>query len=172
MQRSGPLVPAGDRHWRGAARFAVTCALTFCAMALLVDWDAGSLTPLHALLWITLSAAVLAILLPHRVAAGPGRLAVRTLWRRHMVCTDALVGVHQHGGVSAHLVLKDAYGHRLELDPRALTANPLIWHELDTGVRRSLEHGTLHHGADVLERIGHEIDDETVRAVLRASGLS
>ncbi|MFG2128694.1 hypothetical protein ACGFNV_12985 [Streptomyces sp. NPDC048751] len=172
MRRSGPPSPAGDRHWRGSARFAVSCALVFCAMALLVDWDAGSLAPLHALLWVTASTVVLTILLPPRVTAGPGWLAVREPWSRRLVRTDALVAVRQYDGVSSHLVLRDTYGYRLELDPRVLVANPLLWHELDTGVRRSLERGTLHQGADVLERLGHRIDDETARAVLRASGLS
>ncbi|MEU6087137.1 hypothetical protein ABZ865_10055 [Streptomyces sp. NPDC047085] len=172
MRRSGPPGSAGDRHWRGSARLALTCALLFCFLCLLVDWDAGSLSPLRALLWVTLSAAVCAVLLPQRVSAGPGWLAVRTPWRRRMVRTDALTAVRQYDGPSSHLVLRDVHGHRLELDPRILVANPLLWHELDTGVRRSLERGMLRHGADVLERLGHCIDDETVQAVLRASGLS
>ncbi|MEU0068100.1 hypothetical protein ABZ027_00765 [Streptomyces sp. NPDC006332] len=165
-------VPAGDHHWRGSAQLAVTCALVFCALFLLVDWDAGSLTLPRTVLWLALSATVFAVLLPHRVTAGPGWLAARTPWRRHMVRTDALVAVRQYGHVSSHLVLRDAHGGRLELDPRVLTANPLIWHELDTGVHRSVERGTLLHGADVLEQLGHRIDDEITRAVLRVSGLS
>ncbi|MFF3919600.1 hypothetical protein ACFYZB_40500 [Streptomyces sp. NPDC001852] len=172
MRRSGPQGPAGDRHWRGSARFALTCALVFCTLSLLVDWDAGSLSPPRALLWVALSAALCAVLLPQRVSAGPGWLAVRTPWRRHLVHTDALVCVRQYDGVSSHLVLRDVHGHRLELDPRVLVANPLLWHELDTGVRRSLERGTLRRGAEVLHRLGHRIDDETTQAVLRASGLS
>ncbi|MFE7278656.1 hypothetical protein [Streptomyces sp. NPDC057623] len=172
MEQSPSAAPADDRHWRGSARLAAGCALVFCALSLLVDWDAGSLTPLRALLWSLLSAAVFTVLLPPRVSAGPGWLAVSTPWSRLVVRTDALVAVRQYDGVSSHLVLRDAYGHRLELDPRTLAANPLLWHELDTGVRRSLERGTLRHGADVLDRLGHRIDDETVRAVLRASGLS
>ncbi|MER5428313.1 hypothetical protein [Streptomyces sp. NPDC002588] len=146
--------------------------MVLCALFLLVDWDAGSLTLLRSLLWLTLSATLFAVLLPHRVTAGPGWLAVGTPWRRHTVRTDALVAVRQFGGVSSHLVLRDAHGGRLELDPRVLAANPLIWHELDTGVHRSVERGTLRQGADVLEQLGHRIDDETARAVLRASGLS
>ncbi|WEO93185.1 hypothetical protein A6P39_003460 [Streptomyces sp. FXJ1.172] len=172
MRRSGPPGSAGDRHWSGSARLALSCALLFCVLSLLVDWDAGSLDPLRALLWITLSAAVGTVLLPHRVSAGPGWLAVRTPWRRHLVRTDALAAVRQYDGPSSHLVLRDVYGHRLELDPRILTANPLLWHELETGVHRSLEHGTLRQGAEVLERLGHDIDQETVQAVLRASGLT
>lgn len=144
----------------------------FCALSLLVDWDAGSLTPLRALLWVALSAAVCAVLLPQRVSAGPGWIAVRAPWRRRIVRTDALATVRQYDGVSSHLVLRDIYGHRLEIDPRILAANPLLWHELDTGVRRSIERGTLRHGADVLHRLGNRIDRETVQDVLRASGLS
>ncbi|WP_416960978.1 hypothetical protein [Streptomyces sp. Agncl-13] len=172
MRHSRPVVQASDRHWRGSARLAVNCALLFCAMSLLVDWDAGSLTPLRALLWVTMSAAVCVVLIPQRVSAGPGWLAVRTPWRRHMVHTDALAAVRQYEGVSSHLVLRDVHGHSLELDPRVLAANPLLWHELDTGVRRSLERGTLRQGADVLDRLGRRIDDETALAVLRESGLS
>ncbi|CAM5241091.1 hypothetical protein [Streptomyces aurantiogriseus] len=113
---------------------------------------------------------MLVVLLPHRVTAGPGWLAVRGPLHRRAVRTDALTAVRQYTGVSAHLVLRDAHGHRLELDPRVLVDNPLLWHQLDTGVRRSLERGTLRQGADVLERLGHEIDDRITRAVLKASG--
>ncbi|MEU1481504.1 hypothetical protein [Streptomyces sp. NPDC005760] len=163
---------AGDRHWRGSARLAASCAALFGAMSLLVDWDAGSLTPPRVVLWLGLSAALLTVLLPPRVTAGPGWLAVRGPFRRRVVHTDTLTTVRRYDGVSSHLVLRDTYGHRLELDPRVLAANPLIWHELDTGVRRSVERGTLLQGADVLDRLGHSIDDEAARAVLRASGLS
>ena len=173
MERSTPAAPtACDRHWPASARFAVGCGLMFCAMSLLVDWDAGTLTPFRALLWSVLSAVVFTILLPPRVSAGPGWLAVRTLSRRLVIRTDALTAVRQYDGVSSHLVLRDVHGHVLELDPRILAANPLIRHELDTGVRRSLEHGTLRQGADVIDRLCRRIDDETAQAVLRESGLS
>ncbi|NEC88535.1 hypothetical protein [Streptomyces sp. SID12501] len=172
MTSLDPSAPVGDRNWRGSARLAAICALVFCALSLLVDWDAGSLTLPRALLWLTLSATVLVILLPPRVTAGPGRLTVSTLSRRHIVRTDSLVAVRQFGGVSSYLVLYDTHGGRLELDPRVLTANPLIWHELDTGFHRSVERGTLRQGTDVLEQLGHRIDMETMRAVLTASGLS
>ncbi|MDQ0933650.1 hypothetical protein [Streptomyces turgidiscabies] len=110
------------------------------------------------------------------MTAGAGWPAVRDPWRRRTVRTDALTTalttVRRYGDISYRLVLRDAYGHRVELDPRVLAANPLLWHELDTGVRRSVERGTLLRGADVLDRLGHSIDEETARAVLRASGLS
>ncbi|MFF9274578.1 hypothetical protein [Streptomyces griseosporeus] len=169
---SGAPAPAGDRQWRGSARLAAVCALLLCSVTLLADWGAGTLTPPRALLWTALSAALFHILLPPRVTAGPGWLAVRTPWRRQVVRTDALTAVRQYDGVSSHLVLRDEHGHHLELDPRVLAANPLLWHEVDTGARRSLAHGTLRSGADVWERLGHGIDDDLVRAVLRASGLS
>lgn len=172
MRGTGPPNPTGDRHWRGSARFATGCALAFAAMTLLLDWDAGTLTPPRALLWLTLSAALFAVLLPPSVTAGPGWLAVRGPLRRRAVRTDALVSVRQYGGVSSHLVLRDALGNRLELDSRVLVVNPLLWHELDTGVRRSVAHGTLREGTDILRQLGHEIDDETARSVLRASGIS
>ncbi|GGN30732.1 hypothetical protein [Streptomyces fuscichromogenes] len=168
-RRSGRA--AGDRTWRGSAHLAVGCALGFGGLTLMVDWDAGTLTAARALLWVTLSVAVLTMLLPARVTAGPGWLAVRGPLRRRTVRTDALVYVGQYGDVAAHLVLRDTLGSRLELDPGVLHANPLLWHELDTGVRRSLERGTLRGGAEVLTRLGHEIDDTNARAVLHASGL-
>lgn len=173
MQRSTPPpVPAGDRHWRGGARLATGCASAFLGMALLVDWDAETLTAARALLWFALAAALFAVLLPRRVTAGPGWLTVDGPLLRRTVHTDALTVVRQYGDVSSHLILRDAHGHRLELDPRVLVANPLLWHELDTGMRRSLERGTLRQGTDVLRHLGRLIDDETARSVLRASGIS
>ncbi|UXY17586.1 hypothetical protein N8I84_01505 [Streptomyces cynarae] len=172
MRRRSPPGPAGDRHWSGSARLAALCACVFAALTLLIDWDAGTLTAPRALLWTALSAAIFVMLLPHHVTAGSGWLAVRGPLRRQTVRTDALTSVRQYGDVSTHLVLRDAYGHRLELDPRVLAANPFLWHELDTGVRRSLERGTLRQGTDVLEHLVRQIDGETAQAVLRASGLS
>lgn len=144
----------------------------FGVMTLLVDWNAGSLTPVRILLWLPLSAVVFAVLLPPRVSAGPGRLVVRTLRRRTTVHTDALSAVRYYDAVSSHLILRDAFGNRLQIDTRTLAANPLLWHELDTGAHRSLERGTLRYGADILDRLGERIDDDIMRGVLGASGLS
>ncbi|MEU9979162.1 hypothetical protein [Streptomyces sp. NPDC051014] len=163
---------SGDRTWRGSARLAVCCAAGFGGLTFLVDWDAGTLTPARAVLWVALSAGVLAVLVPARVTAGPGWLTARGPLRRRTVRTDSLVYLGRYGDVSGHLVLRDTAGNRLELDPHVLHANPLLWHELDTGVRRSLDRGTLRRGGEVLTRLGHEIDDATALAVLRASGLT
>lgn len=141
-------------------------------MTLLVDWDGHTLTPPRTLLWLVMTALVFTILLPQRVTAGPGWLAVRGLVRRRAVRTDALVTVRQHGDVATHLTLRDTDGRSLDLDPRVLVANPLLWHELDTGARRSRAGGTLLEGIEVLERLRHQIDDDAARAVLDASGIS
>ncbi|MET8983717.1 hypothetical protein ABZX85_49985 [Streptomyces sp. NPDC004539] len=160
-----------DRHWRASARFAAGCALTFAALALLTDWDAGTLTPPRAALWLALATALLLVLLPAHVTASPGRISSRGPLRRQTLHTDELVSVRQHGGASAHLVLRDTRGTRLQLDPRVLAGSPLLWHELDTGVRRSRDRGTLRQGTEVLARLTREIDGETAKAVLRASGM-
>ncbi|WP_031487764.1 hypothetical protein [Streptomyces bicolor] len=173
MQGNGPRpAPTSDRHWRGGARFATGCALAFFGMTLLVDWDAHTLTPPRTLLWLVMTSVIFTILLPQRVTAGPGWLAVRGLVRRQTVRTDALVSIRQYGDISAHLTLRDTDGRRLDVDPLVLVTNPLLWHELDTGVRRSRAGGTLLEGTDLLERLRHQIDDATARAVLRASGIS
>ncbi|EGX56341.1 hypothetical protein SZN_28278 [Streptomyces zinciresistens K42] len=160
-----------DRHWQDSARFAAGCALVFLGLALLVDWDARTLTPVRALLWLVLTALLFTILLPQRVSAGPGWFATRGLVCRRAVRTDALVTVRQSDGVCACLTLRDTEGRRLDLDPRVLLANPLLWHELDTGARRSRAAGTLREGTEILERLRHEIDDATARDVLGASGI-
>ncbi|MGW4736464.1 hypothetical protein ACWEQC_46265 [Streptomyces shenzhenensis] len=172
MERGPVPAPAGDRHWHGNARLAVIYALVFGALATLTDWEAGSLTPARVVLWLLLSAAIGLLLTPPRVAAGRGWLSVRGPLCRRAVRTDALVGVRQYDGVSSHLVFRDIDGRRLELDPRVLAANPFLWHEVDTGLRHSLQTGTLRQGVDVLRRLERAIDDEEARAVLKESGMS
>lgn len=172
MERGAAPISAGDRHWRGSARLAVAYALVFGTLATLTDWEAGSLTPGRAALWLGLATAIGLLLMPPRVAAGRGWLSVRGPLCRRAVRTDALVGVRQYDGVSSHLVFRDIDGRRLELDPRVLAANPFLWHEVDTGLRHSLETGTLCQGVEVLRRLERAIDDEEARAVLKESGMS
>lgn len=172
MRGSGTLYGTGDRHWRGNARFALCYALGFWLLILLVDWNAGTLTPARALMWLALSAAAGLVLLPHHVTAAPGSLTVHGTVRRRTVRTDALVGVRHDGDVCTRLVLTDTDGQRVEIDPRVLFANPLLWHELETGAHRSLERGTLLYGAETVTRLGRELDESAARAVLKVSGLS
>ncbi|MFG2224908.1 hypothetical protein [Streptomyces sp. NPDC048644] len=160
-----------DRHWRADARHALRCSLAFIGLIMLLDWGAGGLTLPRAGLWAGLGGLVLAVLLPSRVTAGDGWLAVRGLVRERRVRTDALVAVRRCGSTAVCLVLRDAHGQWLELDLRVLDANPLIRHLLDAGARRSAERGTLRHGADVVGKLTDRLDGREARAVLKASGL-
>ncbi|MFI5525756.1 hypothetical protein [Streptomyces platensis] len=162
---------AVDRHWRTDARRALQYSLTFVGLIMLLDWGAGGLTLPRTALWTVLGAGVLAVFLPTRVTAGDGWLSVRSLMGERRVRTDALVAVRQYGSVAVHLVLRDASGRWLALDRRVLDGNPLIWHLLDAGVRRSLERGTLRYGTQVLQELADRIDGQEARAVLEASGL-
>lgn len=146
------------------------CAAGFLGLTLLLDWGSGGLTAPRAGLWAGLAVALLAVLWRPRVVAGQGWLTVRDLLRTRRVRTDALVGVELTGEIAVRLVLSDAYGGRVVLDPRILVANPLVWHLLDTGVRRSRERAVLRHGEQVLRELGERVDGDTAREILRASG--
>ncbi|MBM9510316.1 hypothetical protein ITX44_38310 [Streptomyces sp. KK5PA1] len=137
---------------------------------LLIDGCSGGLTPARAALWAGVAAVLLLVLWPVRVTAGPGWLAVRGLLRTRRVRTDALAGAWRVGNVSAALVLKDVYGGRVELAPEILLTNPLVWHLVDAGARRSRERGTLRTGGALLDRIGRLIDAQA-GMILRTSGL-
>jgi hypothetical protein len=52
--------------------------------------------------------------------------AVRTPWRRRTVRTDAPAALRRYDSVPSHLVLRDVYGHRLELDARILVAQAVL----------------------------------------------
>ncbi|MFF3950377.1 hypothetical protein ACFYYN_37055 [Streptomyces sp. NPDC001902] len=168
--RPGQQGIVGDRHWRADLRRALGCAVAFLCLAVPLDAVAGTLTPRRAALWLVLALIVLALLHRARVTAGDGWLAVRGTLRERRVRIDALTVVRQSAGVSRHLVLWDAHGRWLELDPRVLEANPLLWHRLEADVRRSRTAGTLREGSAVLGRLGERIDGSTARAVIDASG--
>ncbi|GAA2652655.1 hypothetical protein [Streptomyces vastus] len=160
-----------DRYWERELRSAVFYgALLFGALVLL-DWGLVGLTATRAVLWAALAVLLLIILTPPRVTAENGGLDARGLLSHHHVRTDCLVAVRMSEGVAQRLVLSDASGGRLVLDPRVLVANPLLWHELDQGARRSLEQGTLRSGMPVLERLRVRIDGEAWRGILRGSGM-
>ncbi|ARF52990.1 hypothetical protein [Streptomyces gilvosporeus] len=162
---------AVDRHWRADARRAVEYSLAFVGPIMLLDWCSGGLTLPRAGLWVVLGVAILVISLPSRVSAGDGWLAVRGLMGERRVRTDALVAVGQNGGIAVHLVLRDADGRWLKLDRQVLDANPLVWHLIDAGARRSVQRGTLRHGRHVLQELADRIDGQEARAVLMASGM-
>jgi hypothetical protein len=145
--------------------------MAFTGVTMLLDWGSGGLTLPRAVLWILLGLLLFAVFALPRVTVSEGWLAVRGLTRTRRVRVDALTEVRRHGDIAACLVLRDAYGHRLELDPRVLDANPMLWHQLDAGARRSGENGTLRHGTGELRRPGDRIDGSGALAVLRGSGM-
>lgn len=146
-------------------------ALAFDGVTTLLDWASGGLTVGRADLWALLAVVAFTVLRPPRVTAGGGWLTVRGFVRVRRVRTDALTGVWQGGRIATRLLLRDVYGHRVALDMGVLIADPLLWHELDTGARRSLERGTLRHGTEILRLLGRSLDDTATRGILGASGL-
>ncbi|KNB52972.1 hypothetical protein AC230_10230 [Streptomyces caatingaensis] len=162
---------AWDRGWRREARAAWCWGFALGGVLAGADLARGSLDGPRAACWTALAAALVAVLRPARITAGAGWLATRGLLRERRVRTDLLTRVRQVDGVAPRLVLCDVAGNRVELDPRVLRANPLLWHELDAGVRRARERGLLREGAAVLDALGERVDGEGARAVLRASGV-
>ncbi|WP_231981607.1 hypothetical protein [Streptomyces malaysiensis] len=162
--------PRGRRQGANA-RWAVCIALAFAGVTTLLDWASGGLTVARADLWALLGVAAFTVLRPPRVTAGGGRLTVRGFVRIRRVRIDALAGVWLDGRIATRLILWDVHGRRVALDLRALAADPVLWHELETGARRSLERGTLRHGTEILRLLGRDLDDTAARGILGASGL-
>ncbi|MEV5610163.1 hypothetical protein [Streptomyces sp. NPDC052225] len=169
-----PARPTGtvtDRNWAGELRAALFSALALAALVLTIDAANSTLTPARSALWLGLSLLLYAVLHPQRVTAGPGWLAVRGLLRRAHVCTDLLVSARAADGVAPRLVLRDALGGRVELDPKILTGNPLLWHRVETGAARARTSGLFVCGDELLRGLGARVDGDTAKAVFEASGL-
>ncbi|MDD1056850.1 hypothetical protein NMG29_01125 [Streptomyces cocklensis] len=166
---AGP-VRGSDRDRPARLRLALALPGALLATALALDAAAGSLTMPRALLWTGLAAALFAVLLPPRITAGGGRLAVRTLLRTRRVRIDHLVGARLVGGTDRRLVLRDDAGGRVEVDAAAVAESPFLRHELDAGARRSHTAGLL---ADPSAVCGPAAAADTAqaRALFRASGL-
>mgnify|MGYP001067626641 FL=1 len=178
----GPLdAPAGepdgaggttnDSDWAQELFSAVRCAGVLLVLLLLVDWGAGRITPWRTALWFALAGLLFVVVCPDRVSAGGNWLASRRLGRERRVRTDLLVSVRCLDGISQRIVLRDALGGRVEIDPEVLVRNPRLWSRLDEGARKAAADGILLCGATALVRISHQVDRETARAVFRVSGL-
>ncbi|MFI6767883.1 hypothetical protein [Streptomyces sp. NPDC050355] len=163
--------PVRDRTWLPELRAAIWCTAGLFTVMLLVDLANGTLDPWRALCWTAVALVLFTVLYPPRVTAGEHWLASRGPVRTRTVRTDLLVLVRRGDGVAPRLVLRDALGGRVELDPKVLTANPLLWHRLERGVRRSREHGWLRCGAVPMQALADRIDHDGARAVFDASGL-
>lgn len=166
-----PDTTAYDRGWARDLRFAVRCAVTLLGLLLAVDATAGHLTGPRALLWTGLAALLFLVLVPPRVSAGPGWLSCRGLLRERIVRTDRLVSARWSDGVSQRLVLRDADGGRVEVDPQVFLVNPALWHRLDDDARGCVHRGTLRCGVTALRQLGDRIDRRTARTVFTISGL-
>jgi hypothetical protein len=105
------------------------------------------------------------------VSAGGNWLASRRLLREHRVRTDLLVSVRYLDTISPRLLLRDALGGRVEIDPEVLMRNPQLWFRLEQGARKAAGDGSLLCGATALRHISRRVDRETARAVFKASGL-
>ncbi|MGW1159738.1 hypothetical protein ACWD5Q_10135 [Streptomyces sp. NPDC002513] len=160
-----------DRRWAKELYSSVRCAVALLAMLLLIDWGVGDATPWRTALWCALSLLLFVVLCPRRISAGEGWLSSRGLLRTRRVRTDLLVSVRCLDGVSQRLVLRDAFGERVELDPRVLVDNPDLWHRLYEDARASAQRGCLMCGETALRRVQRRIDRETALTVFKVSGL-
>ncbi|WTE49155.1 hypothetical protein OH768_47500 [Streptomyces sp. NBC_01622] len=132
---------------------------------------AARLAPWRAALWLGLAGLLFVTLYPARVSAGEGWLSSRRILREHRVRTDLLVSVRCLDGISQRLLLRDAFGGHVEIDPNVLVTNPQLWYRLDEDARKSVEVGTLVCGATALRRVSERVDRETAESVFRVSGL-
>ncbi|MEV6947854.1 hypothetical protein AB0N07_39095 [Streptomyces sp. NPDC051172] len=160
-----------DREWTQELWSSVRCAGVLLALLLLVDWGSGRLALWRVALWLALAGLLFVVLYPARVSAGGNWLASRRLVREYRVRTDLLVSVRHLDTISPRLLLRDALGGRVEIDPEVLVRNPPLWFRLDEGARKAAADGSLLCGATTLGRISRRVDQETARAVFKASGL-
>ena len=166
-----PGETTNDLQWAREVWSSVRCAGVLLALLLLVDWGSGRLAFRRAAVWLALAGLLFVVLYPARVSAGTGWLSSRRLLRERRVRTDLLVSVRCLDGVSDRLVLRDALGGRVVIDPEILVSHPQLWYRLAEGARKSAAEGTLLCGATALRRISRRVDRETARAVFRVSGL-
>ncbi|MFF8991001.1 hypothetical protein ACF09H_13840 [Streptomyces sp. NPDC014983] len=74
-------------------------------------------------------------------------------------------------GISPRLLLRDAPGGRVEIDPEVLVRNPHLRFRLNEGARMAVDDGLLLCGQTALRRLSIRMDREAARAVFKASGL-
>ncbi|MFE5892845.1 hypothetical protein ACFQ6E_28450 [Streptomyces sp. NPDC056462] len=162
---------AYDRRWAHDLLDSVRCAAVLMGLLHVIDWGADTLTSARAALWVALAVLLFVVLCPARVSAGQGWLASRRLLHPRRVRTDLLVSVRCLDGVSQRLVLRDAFGERVEVDPRVLVDNPDLWHRLHEDAHTSLARGTLLCGATALRLLSERIDRENAATVFKVSEL-
>ncbi|MFJ9821439.1 hypothetical protein ACIRU3_40570 [Streptomyces sp. NPDC101151] len=162
---------ANNLEWMQELWSAVRCAGVLLSLLLLVDWGSGRIALWRTVLWFALAGLLFVVLYPARVSAGGNWLASRRLVREQRVRTDLLVSVRCLDGISPRLLLRDALGGRVEIDPEVLVRNPQLWLRLDEGAGKAAADGLLLCGQAALRRLSARMDRETARAVFKASGL-
>ncbi|MFD4510814.1 hypothetical protein [Streptomyces sp. NPDC058457] len=160
-----------DHRWSKDVYASARCAGALLALLLLIDCGSGTLTWWRGTLWTTLALLLFGALYPARVRAGDGWLTSRRLLRTRRVRTDLLVSVRRLDGISPRLLLRDAFGDRLEIDPQVFVANPDLWLRVDEGARKAAAAGTLTCGSTALGRLSEQVERESALAVFKASGL-
>ncbi|MFF5025424.1 hypothetical protein ACWCPJ_31430 [Streptomyces collinus] len=160
-----------DRRWARNVWDAARYASGLLAVLLLIDWGSGRFTMWRGLLWLTLAGLLFVVLFPARVSAGEDWLAARWMLRERGVRTDVLVSVRVLDGISQRLVLRDAFGARVVIDPCVLMNNPDLWHRFEAGARKAADDGLLLCGQTALRHLSDRMDRETALAVFKASGL-
>jgi hypothetical protein len=134
---------AHDLRWARDLKDSVRCAGALLVLLLLIDWGSGRLTLGRGALWLALSLLLFLVLYPARVSAGEGWPASRRLLRERRVHTELLVSVRCLDGVSPRLLLRDALGNRVQIDPDVLVRNLWLWYRLDDGARKAAADGLL-----------------------------
>ncbi|MEU6769825.1 hypothetical protein [Streptomyces sp. NPDC046759] len=162
---------ANNLEWARELRSAVRCAGVPLALLLLVDCATGRLTLWRTALWFALAGLLFLVLFPARVSAGGNWLACRRVVHEQRVRTDLLVSVRCLDGISQRLLLRDALGGRVGIDPEVLVRNPRLWSCLNEGAQKAADDGLLLCGQTALRRLSARMDRETARAVFTASGL-
>ncbi|WP_420078759.1 hypothetical protein ACN6AT_05780 [Streptomyces sp. JL4002] len=166
---TGPI--AHDVRWAGERRSALSVAFLLFTALFAADSGFDTLDPTRGAAWTGLAGLVFVILYPSRVSVRPGLLSTRGLLMTDTVRTDRLVSVRWSDGMAQRLVLRDAEGSQVEIDPAVLVRNPAMWHLLDADARASIRRGTLLSGVSALQELSERIDRETARTVFKVSGL-
>lgn len=139
---------AHDLRWARDVKDSVRCAGALLVLLLLIDWGSGRRALRRGALWLALALLLLLVLYPAQVSASEGRLASRRLLRERRVRTELLVSVRWLDGVSPRLLLRDALGGRVQIDPDVLVRNPRLWYRRDEGARKAAADGLLLCGGD------------------------
>ncbi|MEU0398414.1 hypothetical protein ABZ208_37875 [Streptomyces sp. NPDC006208] len=145
-------------------------AALLLGLLVVVDAGNGTLSGGRSALWAGLSVVLFVVLLPARVTAGRGWIHSRGVLVAQHVRTDRLVCADRSDGVAQRLLLRDADGRTLRLDPRVLVADPRLWHLPAAGIRVSRDIGTLRYGGTALHELSARIDDDTAEVIFRISG--